>query len=195
MELLVASNNQKKIKELKAILSENFEPVSLKEKGISSDPEETGTTFEENSEIKARFALEKSGLPTIADDSGLYVFALDGAPGVYSARYSGENATDEKNNALLLENLKNKADRKAKFVSVITLIFPDGRKIQTKGECFGEILEKPRGENGFGYDPLFYVPELKKTFAELSSEEKNKISHRANALRLFEERLKELDNN
>ena len=169
--------------------------MSLKDIGILSDPEETGDTFEENSEIKAKFALEKSGLPTIADDSGLYVFTLNGEPGVYSARYSGENANDKSNNELLLKKLEGKTDRKAKFVSVVTLLFPDGRKVQAKGECYGEILEKPRGENGFGYDPLFYVPELKKTFAELSPKEKNKISHRAKALRLFEERLKEIDNN
>ena len=194
MELLIASNNPNKIRELKEILGDRFETFSLKEKGIVSDPEETGKTFEENSEIKARFALEKSGLATLADDSGLAVDALGGAPGVFSARYSGEGATTEKNNALLLKNMENMTDRRAKFVCVITLLFPDGRKIQAKGECHGEILTSPRGTNGFGYDPLFYVPEYKKTFAELTAEEKNAISHRAVALRAFEERLKNIDN-
>lgn len=194
MELLMASNNPNKIRELKEILGDRFETFSLKEKGIVSDPEETGKTFEENSEIKARFALEKSGLATLADDSGLAVDALGGAPGVFSARYSGEGATTEKNNALLLKNMENMTDRRAKFVCVITLLFPDGRKIQAKGECHGEILTSPRGTNGFGYDPLFYVPEYKKTFAELTAEEKNAISHRAVALRAFEERLKNIDN-
>ena len=194
MELLIASNNPNKIRELKEILGDRFETFSLKEKGIISDPEETGATFEENSEIKARFALEKSGIATLADDSGLAVEALNGEPGVFSARYSGEDATTEKNNALLLKNMENVTDRRAKFVCVITLLFPDGRKIQAKGECHGEILTSPRGTNGFGYDPLFYVPEYKKTFAELTAEEKNAISHRAVALRAFEERLKNIDN-
>ena len=194
MELLIASNNPNKIRELKEILGDRFEMFSLKEKGIISDPEETGETFEENSEIKARFALEKSGIATLADDSGLAVEALNGEPGVFSARYSGEDATTEKNNALLLKNMENITDRRAKFVCVITLLFPDGRKIQAKGECHGEILLSPRGTNGFGYDPLFYVPEYKKTFAELTAEEKNAISHRAVALRAFEERLKNIDN-
>lgn len=194
MELLIASNNPNKIRELKEILGDRFEMFSLKEKGIISDPEETGETFEENSEIKARFALEKSGIATLADDSGLAVEALNGEPGVFSARYSGEGATTEKNNALLLKNMENITDRRAKFVCVITLLFPDGRKIQAKGECHGEILLSPRGTNGFGYDPLFYVPEYKKTFAELTAEEKNAISHRAVALRAFEERLKNIDN-
>lgn len=194
MELLIASNNPNKIRELKEILGNRFETFSLKEKGIVSDPEETGKTFEENSEIKARFALEKSELATLADDSGLAVDALNGEPGVFSARYSGEDATTEKNNALLLKNMENVTDRRAKFVCVITLLFPDGRKIQAKGECHGEILTSPRGTNGFGYDPLFYVPEYKKTFAELTAEEKNAISHRAVALHAFEERLKNIDN-
>ena len=194
MELLIASNNPNKIRELKEILGDRFETFSLKEKGIISDPEETGETFEENSEIKARFALEKSGIATLADDSGLAVEALNGEPGVFSARYSGEDATTEKNNALLLKNMENITDRRANFVCVITLLFPDGRKIQAKGECHGEILLSPRVTNGFGYDPLFYVPEYKKTFAELTAEEKNAISHRAVALRAFEERLKNIDN-
>ena len=194
MELLIASNNPNKIRELKEILGDRFETFSLKEKGIISDPEETGETFEENSEIKARFALEKSGIATLADDSGLAVEALNGEPGVFSARYSGEDATTEKNNALLLKNMENITDRRAKFVCVITLLFPDGRKIQAKGECHGEILLSPKGTNGFGYDPLFYVPEYKKTFAELTAEEKNAISHREVALRAFEERLKNIDN-
>ena len=194
MEIIAATNNENKLRELKAILKGKFEVVSLKEKGIFSDPDETGETFEENSEIKARSAMEKSNLPAIADDSGLYVYSLDGAPGVYSARFAGENATDEENNRLLLEKMKDKTDRKAKFVSVVTLVFPDGKKVSGKGECEGEILFEYRGDGGFGYDPLFYVPEIKKTFAEMTDDEKNKVSHRAKALKDFEERLKEIDN-
>ena len=194
MEIIAATNNENKLRELKAILKGKFEVVSLKEKGIFSDPDETGKTFEENSEIKARSAMEKSNLPAIADDSGLYVYSLDGAPGVYSARFAGENATDEENNRLLLEKMKDKTDRKAKFVSVVTLVFPDGKTVSGKGECEGEILFEYRGDGGFGYDPLFYVPEIKKTFAEMTADEKNKVSHRAKALKDFEERLKEIDN-
>ena len=190
MELLIASNNQKKLKELKVILADRFEPVSLQEKGIVSDPEETGTTFEENSEIKALAAMKQSGMPALADDSGLYVYALNGQPGVYSARYSGEGATDEKNNALLLKNMNGISDRRAKFVSVITLVYPDGRTLSAKGECEGILLESPRGENGFGYDPLFYLPQYQKTMAEIPPELKNQISHRAVALKNFAALLK-----
>lgn len=191
MELLIASNNKKKLKELKEILSDYFDVYSLAEKGINSNPEETGTTFEENAEIKAVSAMKASGLPALADDSGLCVEALNGQPGVYSSRYAGEDGNDSKNNKLLLKNMEGKENRKAKFVSSIVLVYPDGRKIIANGECYGEILKTPRGENGFGYDPLFYLPEYDKTMAEIDAELKNKISHRANAIQKFLEELKE----
>ena len=134
--------------------------------------------------------MKQSGMPALADDSGLYVYALNGQPGVYSARYSGEGATDEKNNALLLKNMNGISDRRAKFVSVITLVYPDGRTLSAKGECEGILLESPRGENGFGYDPLFYLPQYQKTMAEIPPELKNQISHRAVALKNFAALLK-----
>lgn len=191
MELLIASNNKKKLKELKEILSDYFDVYSLSEKGIDSNPEETGTTFEENAEIKAVSAMKASGIPALADDSGLCVEALNGQPGVYSSRYAGEDGNDLRNNKLLLKNMEGKENRKAKFVSSIVLVYPDGRKISANGECYGEILKNPRGENGFGYDPLFYLPEYDKTMAEIDAELKNKISHRANAIQKFLEELKE----
>lgn len=188
-ELLIASNNQKKLKEIKEILSGFFLPVSLSEKGIVSEPEETGTTFEENALIKARAAALLSGFPSLADDSGLSVEALCGAPGVYSARYAGEPTDDEKNNRLLLENMKGKTDRRAKFVSSVVLVLSSGQVLSAHGECEGIILEEGRGKNGFGYDPLFYLPEFGKTMAELSPEEKNAVSHRGRALRNLREKL------
>ena len=183
MKILLASNNKKKLSELKAILGYKFEVLSLAEAGVESEPEETGTTFEENAEIKAVSACKASGLPAIADDSGLSVDALGGAPGVYSARYGGKNTNDRKNNELLLKNLENAENRKARFVSAICFCMPSGEKYFSRGECEGTILKAPRGENGFGYDPLFYVEEYKKTFAELDGSEKNKISHRGRALK------------
>lgn len=191
MELLIASNNQKKLKEIREILSDFFSPVSLAEKGIVSEPEETGTTFEENAEIKARAAAEISGMPALADDSGLAVETLNGEPGVYSARYAGEPCNDENNNHLLLENMKGKQNRNAKFVSAVVLVLPTGETVTAYGECRGVLLEEGRGENGFGYDPLFYLPEFGKTMAELSPEEKNRISHRGEALRNLKKILEE----
>ncbi|PWM44248.1 MAG: non-canonical purine NTP pyrophosphatase [Clostridiales bacterium] len=182
MRILLASNNKKKLAELKSILGDEFDVLSLSEAGVDSEPEETGNTFEENAEIKAVSACKASGLPSIADDSGLSVDVLDGAPGVYSARYGGEDTNDQKNNELLLKNLENKDNRKARFVSAICFYLPNGEKFFSRGECEGIILKSPQGENGFGYDPLFYVEEYKKTFAELDSEQKNKISHRGRAL-------------
>lgn len=190
MKILVASNNKNKIREIKQILGDIFEPVSLAEAGVESDPEETGETFLENALIKARSGMEVSGMPCIADDSGLCVNALNGAPGVYSARYSGEGATDEKNNELLLKNMENAADRSACFRSAIAMVFPDGREITAEGECPGVMIYEERGNNGFGYDPLFLVEEYNKTFAELSGEIKNQISHRAHALQAFREKIK-----
>ena len=187
MKVILASKNQHKLTELSAILSQlGFEIALESEYGLDIDVEETGTTFEENSFLKADAVMKASGLPVLADDSGLMVDALDGAPGVYSARY-GHKASDKERTAYLLENMKDvpEGQRGAKFVCVITCLFPDGRKIVARGECPGVIARAPHGENGFGYDPVFYLPELGMTYAELPSEQKNAISHRARALQDF----------
>lgn len=186
-KLIVASNNNHKVKEIKEILKEfNFEILSLKEAGINIDVDENGTTFEENAHIKANeiFKIVKDAM-VLADDSGLMVDALQGEPGVYSARYSGEHGNYEKNNEKLLLNLKNVRfeDRKAKFMCAMELIIDEGKVIKVQGEVNGYILESPKGENGFAYDPLFYVPELKKSMGEITPEEKNFISHRGKALK------------
>lgn len=187
MKLVLASNNAHKLEELRAILSQlGMEVVSQKELGISVEPDENGTTFEENSYIKAKAVMELCGLPTVADDSGLMVDALGGEPGVYSARFGGEACkSDRERLEYLLRRMEGKTDRSAKFVSVITMLTPDGGKIVARGECPGRILTEPHGENGFGYDPVFYVPEAGCTFAELPPQEKNRISHRARALDAF----------
>lgn len=191
-KILAASNNPNKIREIKAILGDMYQVLSLKEAGVESDPEETGKTFAENALIKARAGMKASGMPCIADDSGLCVEALHGAPGVYSARYSGEGATDEKNNALLMKNLEGVTDRRAKFVSAIAMVFPDGRTVTAEGECPGTVIDEHRGNNGFGYDPYFLVEEYGKTFAELSGDIKNRISHRARALEKFRKLITEM---
>ena len=192
MKLIVASNNSHKIAELNAILSQlGMEVVSQREAGIHVDPEENGATFEENSYIKAKAVLDASGMAAVADDSGLMVEALSGAPGVYSARFGGEACkTDRDRLNYLLKQMEGQENRAAKFVSVITVLTPDGRKLVARGECSGVILTEPHGENGFGYDPVFFVPERGCTFAELPAEEKNRISHRARALTLLAERIR-----
>lgn len=196
MKVILASKNQHKLTELSAILSQlGFEIALESEYGLDIDVEETGTTFEENSFLKADAVMKASGLPVLADDSGLMVDALDGAPGVYSARY-GHKASDKERTAYLLENMKDVPEKKrgAKFVCVITCLFPDGRKIVARGECPGVIARAPHGENGFGYDPVFYLPELGMTYAELPSEQKNAISHRARALQDFCRKYQEVQN-
>lgn len=196
MKVILASKNQHKLTELSAILSQlGFEIALESEYGLDIDVEETGTTFEENSFLKADAVMKASGLPVLADDSGLMVDALDGAPGVYSARY-GHKASDKERTAYLLENMKDVPEerRGAKFVCVITCLFPDGRKIVARGECPGVIARAPHGENGFGYDPVFYLPELGMTYAELPSEQKNAISHRACALQDFCRKYQEVQN-
>lgn len=196
MKVILASKNQYKLTELSAILSQlGFEIALESEYGLDIDVEETGTTFEENSFLKADAVMKASGLPVLADDSGLMVDALDGAPGVYSARY-GHKASDKERTAYLLENMKDVPEerRGAKFVCVITCLFPDGRKIVARGECPGVIARAPHGENGFGYDPVFYLPELGMTYAELPSEQKNAISHRARALQDFCRKYQEVQN-
>ena len=191
MKLVLASKNEKKLKEMQDILSQMGVEVCLESTvGVDVDVEETGTTFEENSLLKAKAVMEASGLPAIADDSGLCVDALGGAPGVYSARYGGPGLDDAGRYKLLLENMKGQP-RAAKFVSVITCCFPNGDVLTARGECPGTIAFAPMGEGGFGYDPVFFVPGLKKTFAQLTAEEKNAISHRGKALEAFRVKLEE----
>ena len=190
MKAVLASQNAHKLKEIQAILSGlGVEVVPESALGLDIDVDENGATFEENSRLKAEAVMRAAGMPAIADDSGLMVDALDGAPGVHSARYGpkGHAGTDDERTAYLLENMKAVPDeaRTAKFVCVITCLWPDGRKIAARGECPGQILLAPQGQGGFGYDPVFYLPELQKTYAELRPEEKNAISHRARALQAF----------
>ena len=192
MKVVLASHNKKKMAEMKTILSAmGVEVLSQADVGVDLEPEETGTTFAENAAIKAQAVMEATGLPAIADDSGLMVDALNGEPGVYSARYGGPELDDAGRYRLLLENLRGQTPRTAKFVSVITCCFPNGDVITARGECPGTIAFAPMGEGGFGYDPVFFIPGLKKTFAQLSAQEKNAISHRGRALALFQQKLKD----
>ena len=189
MKLVLARKNAKKLVEMQEILSHLGVEVCLQsEVGVDVDVEETGTTFEENSLLKAKAVMEASGLPAIADDSGLCVDALNGAPGVYSARYGGEGLDDVGRYRLLLENMRG-MPRAARFVSVITCCFPNGDVLTSRGECPGTIAFAPQGEGGFGYDPIFFIPPLKKTFAQLTADEKNSISHRGKALEAFKAEL------
>lgn len=194
MKFILATNNKDKLKEMKKILLPlNIEVVSAKDLGVSlENVEETGKTFEENSRLKALAALKLTGLPSIADDSGLVVDALNGEPGIYSARYAGENATYSSNVDKLLLNMKDIPynGRTAKFVCTICCLFPDGNEICVRGECNGHIGFERAGESGFGYDPVF-ITESGKTFAEISLEEKAKISHRGRALEQFVKELNE----
>lgn len=184
MKLAIATNNQHKLQEIKAILGDSFDQLlSLKDLGIDVDVEETGSTLEENALIKARAILALANIPTLADDTGLMVDALDGAPGVYSARYAGPEHDDAKNRALLLKNLDSAKDRSAHFATVIALCYPDGKTLTATGRVDGTILFEERGSEGFGYDSLFYSTELGKTFAQASQQEKNSVSHRGRALR------------
>ena len=190
MKLVLASKNKKKLAEMQQILSAlGVEVVLQSEVGVDVDVEETGTTFAENSALKARAVCQASGLPAIADDSGLCVDALNGAPGVYSARYGGEELDDVGRYQLLLQNMRGQLDRRCGFVSAICCVFPNGDEITAMGECRGTLAYAPKGEGGFGYDPIFFVPEKKKTFAELTAGEKNEISHRGKALCAFREEL------
>ena len=187
MKVVLASHNKKKMVEMRAILSRmGVEVISQAEVGLDLEPEETGTTFEENARIKAKAVMEASGLPAIADDSGLMVDALGGEPGVYSARYGGEGLDDTGRWQLLLKNMAGQTNRACKFVSVICCAFPDGTELMARGECPGELAQGPSGDGGFGYDPIFYLPQLGKTMAQLTPEEKNQISHRAQALAGFQ---------
>lgn len=188
-QLVLASANQHKLKEIQAILKDfGFELITMDEAGYGDEPiEENGATFEENSLIKAQAVLNKLGIMSLADDSGLEVDYLNGAPGVYSARFAGEPKSDAKNNDKLLQLLHGVAEEKrtARFVTVLTLLFENGDSLVARGTVEGIIGFEPKGTNGFGYDPLFYVPKLGKTFAELSEAEKNENSHRGNALQIL----------
>lgn len=197
--LIIASNNNKKIKELKSIVEQlGWDVKSLADENIDIEVEEDGLTFEENAEKKAREIYEfllnrgENNFAVLADDSGLEVDYLNGAPGVYSARYAGEHGNDSKNNEKLLHELRNAKgeERKGRFVCAIALVNIDGKTNVVRGVAEGIILEELSGEGGFGYDPLFYYEPAKKTFAELDANEKNKISHRANAIKKIEEYLK-----
>ena len=192
MKLVLASKNAKKLVEMNDILSHlGVEVCSEADAGVDVEVEETGTTFEENSLLKAKAVMEASGLPAIADDSGLCVDCLGGAPGVWSARYGGEGLDDAGRYRLLLSSMPAGKPRTAKFVSVITCCFPNGDVLTARGECPGTIAFAAMGEGGFGYDPVFFLPKLKKTFAQLSAEEKNAISHRGRALEAFQAKLEE----
>ena len=195
MKVVLASKNPHKLVEIRQITDKfGFELVLQSELGVDIDVEETGTTFEENSFLKAEAVMKATGLPAIADDSGIAVDALNGEPGIYSARYGFDDTLDDRGRMmLLLKNTQQVPDgqRQAKFVCVITFITPDGDTIQARGEIHGELTREPKGTNGFGYDPIFYYPPLGMTTAELPSEIKNQVSHRGNALNLFYQKLKE----
>ena len=185
MKMIVASNNQDKIREIKSIFTE-YDIYSLKDLNLNIDVEETGTTFEENAYIKAKSIFDITGEMVLADDSGIEIEALNWAPGIYSARFAG-NHDDEANNDLVLEKLKNEKNRKARYTCALCLFYKDGSHKIIKEHCYGKITYERMGTGGFGYDPLFYLDEINKTFGQVSLEEKNKYSHRAKALRKLRE--------
>ena len=190
MNLSIASNNAHKLVEIKAILGDYFgEILSLREAGIEHETVEDGETFLANAEKKAREIAALSGCCALADDSGLCVDALGGAPGIYSARFAGEHGNDAANRRLLLERMQGVTDRAAHFTCAIALVRPDGSEVTAEGRFYGVIGTEERGSNGFGYDSLFYVPELGMTNAEMTSEQKNAVSHRALALKALVEKL------
>ncbi len=183
MKLIIASNNAHKLIEIKAILGDHFEEIlSMREAGIDHETIEDGSTFMENARKKAREIMEISGCCALADDSGLCVDALDGAPGIYSARFCGRHGDDPANNRLLLEKLDGCEDRGAHYTCAMALALPDGSMLEAEGYLYGQIAREEAGSNGFGYDPLFYLPDHGCTAAQISPEEKNRISHRAEAL-------------
>ena len=195
MKVVLASKNQHKLIEISKIMEKlDIQLVLQSELGVDIDVEETGKTFEENSFLKAEAVMKATGLPALADDSGIAVDALHGEPGIYSARYGFDDSLDDWGRlCLLLKNMEQVPDgqRQAQFVCVITMVTPEGKVIQARGEIHGELLRAPVGENGFGYDPIFYYPPAGKSTAEMSPEDKNQVSHRANALKVFYEKLKE----
>ena len=190
MKFVLATQNPKKLKEMSAILGElGVEVVSEADLGVKIEVEETGETFTDNSRLKAMAVMKATGLPAVADDSGLCVDALNGGPGVYSARFGGEGLDDTGRYRLLLEMLRGQTNRAAHFHTSIVCEFPNGDELVCEGECPGTIAFAPMGEGGFGYDPVFFVPELRKTFGQLTPEEKAAISHRGKALRAFAQAL------
>ena len=190
MKFILATHNPGKLREMSDILSHlGVEVVSPADMGITVEVEETGTTFAENAMLKAKAICAASGLPAIADDSGLCVDALNGGPGVYSARYGGEGLADRGRYMLLLNSLRGQTTRAAHFACAIACAFPDGKTLTAEGRCDGAIAFAPLGEGGFGYDPVFLVPEKGKTFGQLTAEEKSAISHRGRALRDFSAKL------
>lgn len=186
-KLVVATGNAHKLREIAEIFTE-YEVVSQKQMGFDEDVEETGTTFAENALIKARAAAKALSCMALADDSGICVDALGGAPGVYSARYCGYHGDDKKNRDLLLENMKNESNRKAHFTSAIALVYPNGKEVVVEGKTYGKILYKEEGDGGFGYDPIFESDDLKKSFGVATAEEKNAVSHRFRALQALREK-------
>ncbi len=196
MRVVLASQNRHKLAEIQAILAKyDVELVLQSDLGVHVDVDETGTSFEENSELKAKAVVEATGMPAIADDSGLCVDVLGGAPGIYSARYGAPDCvTDRDRLNYLLKNMRGvrSEERTARFVCVITLLYPDGCKLVARGSCEGMIAFEPGGADGFGYDPVFYVPSQGCTFAQMGAERKNEISHRANALRRLEQMLEDM---
>ena len=195
MKYIIATHNMKKRNELARILEPlGVEVLTAEQAGVElTDVEETGTTFEENARLKSESGCKETGLPCIGDDSGLMVDALDGAPGVYSARYAGDHGNDPANIALLLENMKDVPDEKrtARFMCTVCCTYPDGSEIVVSGKCEGKIGYEPKGDGGFGYDPVFMVGD--KSFAELTAEEKDKISHRGNALKALADALAKVE--
>ena len=191
MKLIIASNNAHKLVEIRAILGDAFDEIlSLREAGIEHETIEDGETFAANAEKKAREIAELSGCCALADDSGLCVDALGGAPGIYSARYAGVHGNDAANRKKLLRELDGVADRGAHFTCSVALVRPDGEIVRAEGYVFGEIARAEAGEYGFGYDPVFYLPRFGCTMAQLPPEEKNAVSHRSNALHALLEKLK-----
>lgn len=190
MKFILATHNPGKLREMAAILGQyGVEVVSPADVGITVDVEETGTTFAENAMLKAKAICAAADLPAIADDSGLCVDALNGGPGVYSARYGGEGLDDKGRYTLLLQNMRGQTTRAAHFACAIACAFPNGDELTAEGRCDGTIAFAPMGEGGFGYDPVFFVPEKAKTFGQLTAEEKSAISHRGKALKAFSEKL------
>lgn len=187
-KLVVATGNAHKLREIAEIFTE-YEVVSQKQMGFNEDVEETGATFAENALIKARAAANALNLPALADDSGLCVDALNGAPGVYSARYCGKHGDDKANRDLLLKNLKDVDNRRAHFTSAIALVYPDGKEIVVEGKTYGNILTEEQGDGGFGYDCIFESEDLRKSFGLATAEEKNSVSHRFRGLQALRERL------
>ena len=190
MKVVLASKNRHKLVEIAKILEKlDIQLVLQSELGVDIDVEETGTTFAENAMLKAKAICEAANLPAIADDSGLCVDALNGGPGVYSARYGGEGLDDIQRYELLLQNMRGQTTRAAHFACAIACAFPSGETLTAEGRCNGTIAFAPMGEGGFGYDPVFFVPEKAKTFSQLTAEEKNEISHRGKALEEFAKKL------